>query len=691
MKALYDEKTDNAASCMTEILQEDSSQKQALVQLWKRNVYFANGMQSLGSFGGYPSRETSDSTTTRGFSLSGQANAFVTNEIAPIIRTLVSYITRSRPSVEIFSADKTQGSRLSARISQKIMEAKYDLDHEQESSRQFAYWGLVTGSAFRKDYWDQSSGPEIELPVYDELGNEIIDPNTGEPVTELNVTGNNRVSIKSGFSVGLDFTADSFHDMGYIHESYMADVEWVREAFDVEAPGFTGKAKKVVADGVVGLNLQTLEELKTATPGKLGDSSTTKSNREKVCVHEFYVKPTLTWREGRLIIMANNMALYDGPSPYVFKSLETIWHPYTAWFFEPFVGRVYGKSLVEELIAPQRRLNEINKAIIKNANTVAQVDVLVSELAQMTAGVFGGGGSKVYKWSGVGPEPKKWQGESLPAQFFNERAQIIEQMVRIAGTNFVMSGNVPTGVTAAAALELLMNNATSQQSDTLIAWERAHENAYTIKLNLLKKFGEYPNKNVADYLRSISGDALMTEIDAFKGTDIADGVTLKIETGSMIPKLEKFKRESMMQLMKEGALGPVGEDSPRGSLLREKIQREMGIFDLDVDDTQDVKKAKWENDRMLEGQMPDPQPYDNHGIHIYVLTGWMKDPLYIERASPEVKMLAMQHLQWHQEQQATQQQQQMMQAQMAQNPQLAAESLPLPEEQVLEEEALPLQ
>jgi len=672
LKDLYDNRPDFVLSCIKELLQENDNVKTQLVNVWKRNIYFTNGIQNMTSGGSF----VIDNGTTQTVNHGGgnRKNTYNTNEIYQIVRTLVSYMTRARPAVDVFSANKSENSKLSAQMVNKVFEAKYDLDDELENSRVAAYWGLTTGTVFRKDYFDYSLGYEVQLPQYDELGNPVIDPETGEPVIDSQMSGNNSVAIKTGFNVGFDFLASTFDDTGFIHESYLADVEWIREAFDQEKEGFTGRASSVVADGKIGLSLLSLEELKTAAPGTRTMGTSMFSNREKAMVTEFFVKPNRDYPEGRLLILAGEQLVYDSVSPYCFKNMQGIWHPYTPWVFEPFIGRLFGKSLVEDLISSQMRLNEINGAILENANTLAKTDVLVSELAKMKQGVFAGGGSRVYSWSGLGPEPKKWAGVALPEQFFKERQELLDGMVRRAGTNFVMSGNPPPGVTAGAALELLLQNATSQQSDTMTAWEKFHEKAYSRKINVIKKFSQYPDDNIRNYLLSLTGDALNEEIDAFIGSDIADGVTIKIESGSMIPKMEKFKRDTMMTLLKEGALGPVQEDSPRGAVLREKIQKEMGVFGFDLEDSKDVEKAKWENERITRKEMPDPQLYDNHQIHIYVLLTLMKDPLFIERGDQMAKGIAAEHLAWHQEQVAMAQMQE-QQAQMdAQMQQMGAEA-----------------
>lgn len=656
MKALYSEELDIVQGAIEELWSDDLSTKQRLVNVWKRNAYFVNGIQSV-QYGDNTAQEVGDQLIISRFQ-NPRFNMYITNEIEPIVRTLASYMTRARPAVDAFAADKSSRSKLSSDLAKQVLDAKYDLDKESANSRDAAYWAMVTGTVFRKDYWDYSLGTTIQIPQYDELGNPMVDPETGFPLISDQKVGDNNIAILTGFSMSFDWSATSFDELSWIGESYLAPVEWVHESFMQDGEGFTGRAEEVEADGQIGNSLESLEELKFAVPG-IRTPATKGVQIDKVLVREWYMKPNREWPEGRLVILAGKEIVFDGPSPYFFHNMEGGWHPYTCWNFEPFIGRLFGKSLIESLIPLQMRLNEINGAILENANTMAKPDWLIPDEAQLKMGVLTGGGGRIYrcKSHGLGFQPQRLQGVPLPAQFFNERQILIDEMVRIAGTNFVMSGQAPQGVTAAAAIDMLLQNASSQQSDVMVSWEKFHEQAYTKKLNVIKKFSQFPNQRLTDYLRAVTGDALQIEIEAFTGSEIADGVTLRIEAGSMIPKQEKAKQDAMKELLKQGALGPVAEDSPRGAVLRAKIQKELGVYDLDIEDEKDVEKAKWENARIQSDQMPDPQEIDNHAIHIYLHSGQFKDPLFIERASPEKKQLLMQHIQFHQQQMQLQQQQ----------------------------------
>lgn len=652
MKDLYRD-IDIASGKIDEMWQEDQQNKTSLCKLWERCASFANGNQMFNAV----NTGTAQITGSQFLISNNQDNRqqmYITNEIEPIIRTLISFLTRARPTVECFASSEDESSKLRARVAEKVLLAKYDIDKEQKNSRIAAYYALTFGTAIRKDFWDNSAGRDAEIPVYDELGNEVIDPETGEVQTQNQKTGDNAVAILTPMSMTFDWSVTEFDEQPFIIESYLMPIEWAKEVFSENAPGYTGKVESIDEGGGIGNSLTTLEQLKYATPFSYGYATKAKTSG-KVLVQECYVKPTSQMPHGRLIIKVSGLVVYDSwnggndlGSPYFMPFARTMWHPYSFFQYSPYIGRLLGKGLVESLIPQQMRLNEINGAILQNANTLAKVDILAAE-NQLKRGVINGAGGNIwtYKPRPDAPPPTKWQGIALPQQFFKEKQDLIEQMVREAGTNFVMQGQPPTGVTAASAIEQLLENANSQQSDLVNGFKGFHEDGFTKKLRIIRNFQKLPNEDLVDYIRTLDRDALDIEIQSFVGEDIGDGINLRIEEGSMIPKSEQAKRSFYIEMSK-GIMGKfLAEDGPRGEELRAEFFKRIGEGSFDTPESVDIEKAKWENDNMIKGLPAEVWEEDNHFLHYSCHISKMKNPKFLERASDEVKMAFQAHANEH--------------------------------------------
>lgn len=667
MKELYDT-IDKASPIIDELWRSDQQSKSELAQLWQRCAAFANGNQQTTSQNAQTA-QISGSQFLVSQSQDTRQQIYTTNEIESIKRTLVSYMTRSKPAVEVYASDDSDERKMSAMVGERVVEAKYDLDNEYTNAKLSAEIALIFGTVFRKDYFDSTLGREAEIPVFDELGNEVVDPMTGEVQMNSRKTGDSAVAILTPLSISFDWSYTDFNRLPWIQESYLMPIEWIHESFGQEGPGFTGKALQVTDGGEVGNSLMVLEQMKYATPYSYG-SSTRTNTKGKSLVIETYIEPNKSLPKGRLIIKAGGIDVYDSfnkgqdlGSPYFMPESPVMWHPYTMFQYAMYMGRMLGKSMVEGIIPQQMRLNEINGAILQNANTMAKADWL-SPVNCLKRGIINGGGGNVFTFQPhpSGLKPEKLNGVALPTQFFKEKQDLIDQMVREVGTNFVMQGQAPTGVTASSAIEQLLENSTTQQSDLMNCWEKFHEQAYSKKLRVIRNFNDLPNQDIVDYLRNQNRDNLELEIKSFVGQDLGDGLSLKIEAGSTVPKSAKFSKDLYKELATEGLLGPVGEDSPRGARLRKELLSKFGEKGFDIDESADVEKANWENVRMLKSMPVEVWEEDNDEIHLSCHISKCKDPKFLERATDQVKQFYMDHIAAHKQsmaQKAAMQQQQM--------------------------------
>lgn len=653
---------------MDELYQDEQKYKQSWARQAKRNVAFANGDQNPAW--GAPETVFVNSQPTTLVSDNRQ-NMYCTNEIEPVIRTLVSYMTRSQPDPDAVAASQMPEDKNIAAVAEKINKAKYDIDNEYQNSCDAAFWALTTGTVFGKDFWDGSLGDNVG--VFDpETGDAKIDPMTGQPVTRK--SGMNNVAMLTGMTVGLDHSLTDFNMMPYINETYLIDVDWAREAFDVNAPGYTGKASQIKEDNGVSGTVQTLEEMKFSIPYLTSGGGTYKS-KGKCLVREWYVRPNRQWPKGRMIIKAGSEIVYSSDvatgSPYFMPFAQQMWHPYTVFKYENYVGRFLGKSLVEQLVPLQMRVNEINGAILENANTLAKPNILAAE-NQLKKGIINGRGANIYTYKivpGASP-PTAMQGVPLPAQFFTELQSLIDRIVRIAGTNFVMQGQTPSGVSAASAISQLLENAANQQSDLMNRWEKFHEQRFTKKIRLIKKYNEVPDSALNQQIKMMTKDCLDLQIQDFVGAqDLSDGIYLKIEQGSMIPKSDVSKREGYKEVM-NGPFAPMLQDpSPKGDKLRSQLMEKMDLDPLDTEESVEIKKAKWENDRILKNLPVQVSPYDIGPVHLPCHISQIQDPKFLETAPEQVKMALDAHIQQHQaieNQKAAEAKQAAMQDQMEQ-------------------------
>jgi hypothetical protein len=157
-------------------------------------------------------------------------------------------------------------------------------------------------------------------------------------------------------------------------------------------------------DSATGDVIGMFEQLKYATPIYSIFGGGRGPMKDKTLVHEIYVRPNDEFPNGRLLIVAGCQLVYAYDSPYFFGAEPIQWHPYKFYSYEPYIGRFWGKSLVEQLVPIQVRINEINTAIIHNANTLAKPNICAAE-KQLKRGILNGEGANVYTYNMVPNAP----------------------------------------------------------------------------------------------------------------------------------------------------------------------------------------------------------------------------------------------------------------------------------------------
>jgi len=665
MKALYSNDTSKIEDAVKNLFRDDQGYKTTLAQVWLRNINFANGNQFF-NYNAAPAFY-GNNPILQGSQNIGMGQLLATNEIEPILRTMVSFLTRAKGAIEVFPADKTDQGRYRAKLAEQIHNIKYEIDNEVMKSQMAAHWAMVCGTVIRKDFWDYTVTKDAEWIVHDEFGNEVTDPQTGQVMTKRSRIGSNAVSINTPFTISTDPEETERDNLPWILETYIKPIEWAREAYNKQEEGYTGKAHLIGEDSATGDVIGMFEQLKYATPIYSIFGGGRGPMKDKTLVHEIYVRPNDEFPNGRLLIVAGCQLVYAYDSPYFFGAEPIQWHPYKFYSYEPYIGRFWGKSLVEQLVPIQVRINEINTAIIHNANTLAKPNICAAE-KQLKRGILNGEGANVYTYNMVpnAPPPFVMQGTPLPAQFFEEKQQLIDAMVRIVGTNFVMQGKPPSGVTAAAAIEQLLENANTQQSMVVQGWEEFHGLAYTSKLRLLRDFLKNPDPAIDDYLRTMAPDALQFQLKSFKGEDLSEGIGVRIVQGSMVPKSETAKRSMYNDMVKNGIIIGLNEDSPRGEKVREQYLEKMGLEGFETEQSVQAKRAQWENENMMQGIPAHVSKYDVTPVHMGTHLTTYLSPEFQERATPEQRQLFETHMQEHEMAEQQKQEQSQMQAMAAQ-------------------------
>jgi hypothetical protein len=552
----------------------------------------------------------------------------VTNMIFPIVQTCTSILTKNKPNADIAPNSDSPIDEQAAKLAARVQDAKWEMDDEQLNLIKAAKIAELCGTVFRKDYWDPSKGPEVE--VKDEKG---LPKYTGR-------AGDSAVEIKTPFDVIPDI-----YNGSWFVEAYIQPLSWIRDKYDKEGDGYTGRVDQVHEEK----DLSPLLGLKARLSNSSGfvnfqGGSATVDMKDVAVVKECYIKPTKRHPRGLMVVVADGKTLYAGPSPYFDANDSDSWHPYTEFFWEGNPFRYHGLSLVENIVPLQRRLNSIDSLIILSRMTMVAPQWLIPTGCGVPEGsITGAPGLNIYynPTGASGAAPTRQPGVGLPADIYRERESCIREMHMIAGDNEVLQGVKPAGVNTAAALQMLLEQSFSKYSPLVHEWERFIEKGQQKKLRLIQSRYKEPRPALINRMRELNRENLNVQIQAFIGADLRDNVNVRIEAGSSIPRSKIMEQETYKQLAMGGMFGPI--DPIQNPMGNQEFLEKFGISPIKSEMNTDVKKAKFVVavlTMLNRGQLgpesyPQLQEFERNpqsiGVHLKVLTDAMKSPEFEDK------------------------------------------------------------
>lgn len=656
---------------------KDSTQKQQLSYHWERNSLMLDGRQWL----------VFDGTEATGGLWKrlevSRANEYiprpVTNYLFDAYQTLKSYVVKNKPRSTVYPNTRSFRDRNASKIAELCIEANWERLKEQPNYEYAAACCVTYGTVFKKDYWDttevsMAKVPKMEqVPTVDPMtgqqtGVEEVqakDPETGEPTFEEMPLGDVNTDIVEPYRIALDPMANDIHKIRWIMEYSIQPLTWIKEVYGREGEGYTGKALEVTEESALSGSLRRFYQLKNSSgvrsriEGGASTGGTDENLTNSAVVKEYYERPSSQYPNGRMVVVANNLTLYAGDSPYTGPDLGD-WHPYSECRWEIVPGRFWGKSPLDAACEIQKQINSIDAVIILTRKTMAIPQKLIPNGTGIAHGSWTGRpGQEIYYRDTGGEPPKTLPAEGVDSTVFQERLQRVEDLKNITGAIDILKGDRPDGITAASALELLYEVGTGKLFPVLDRWKNFVESSQKKQLKVIAKRYREPRPAFIQLLKSKNSDLSEEAINQFIGTDLYDNCNVIVEAGSNITKLQAAKKQELREAAQAGILGL---ESPSN---RAEYQRQMGITGFDNDVGPDTRRAEWEN-ALLDNldNSPDNKPVvldvDEHQIHMDVLATRMKEQSWME-LSPTIQQAYTLHYMEHEQKKIEKEQAQAMQ------------------------------
>jgi hypothetical protein len=676
-------------SKINDFYMQDTAVKQQLTWTWERNQLMLDGKQWIvydpdaANGGMWKTARVSDSNK--------YIPRPVTNYLFDVYQTLKSYVIKNKPRSAVTPNTQEYKDKVAAKIATLILETNWVRLKEQYNYETAAASLVTYGTVFKKSYWDTSSLSLVKVPrmvpspITDPASGQVVgvtqipatDPQTGDELFDELPLGDVNTYVIEPFRLALDPLAVNFHEARWIMECSIQPLEWIRETYAKSGEGYTGKAEEVKEEKELNGSLRRWYQLRTSSGTKDGRFSSSQGSTSSdinvencAVVKEYYERPTAKYPKGRLIVVAGDIVVFSGPSPYEGPE-QGDWHPYSECRWEMTPGRFWGKSPLDDVIEIQKTINSIDSVITLTRKTSAIPQKLIPTGLGISPGQWTGrpGEQVFFRPDGTGAMPQTVPGVGVDPSVFSERAQRVSDLKDISGAIDILRGDRPPGVNAASALSLLYEVGTGKLFPILDRWKMFVESDQKKQLRLIAKFYKEPRPAFVKMLASHNSDLAPSDINQFIGSDLYDNCNVIVEAGSNIPKLQAAKQSMLMELAQMGMLNLQDPTN------RAKFQEDLGIKGYNGDVEPDVKRAEWEND-LIDNLMhsPDNKPVvlavDNHQLHITTHENRMKSPTFMSLPF-QIQQAYMEHVQQHEQMQA-----QAMQAQMLQNQAMAPHGSP---------------
>lgn len=522
----------------------------------------------------------------------------VDNRILPIVTSRAARKVKNRPSFIATPFTGAEADVDAARITEKVMEYDWVYLDLQQKLFQAELFADIVCAGFWKIYWDSSKGESAEFVF---RGEEVMRDQDGRPLKTERVAevfpeglpeglsaktvaiGDACVDVVSPFHFYPDPLATNMSELERAFEEKLRSPEYVKERYGVDLQADT----EVPAGPVESRMFASLLP--------------TGSDYQAVKLFERWVTPCSKYPKGQKVVWAQDQILEVDNEP-----VDPM--PYVMFSGIKVPNRFWPTAITSQLRGPQVNLNKIKSQIQENANRIGNPSILKSRQANVSyTGVPGE--EVLYDSTVTDAVPQYLQPPEVPTYVKEQEARIVDAMAEISGQREVSNATVPTGVTAASAINLLQEADDTRIGPEIQDMEFSLGQAGTKLVRLRATF------NTDERIMRIAGEDENWDIFQFRNTMMGKEPTVECQAGSAMPRSKAAKQAAMLEVLQTAFQYGVHID-PR-DLRRFFKDYEVGALDrLFATLSTTEQQIQRENRQMAQGMAVPINEYDEDQDHI---------------------------------------------------------------------------
>lgn len=553
------------------------------------------------------------------------------NRITGIVSKELARMTKQKPAWQVVPVSAESSDLQAAETGEKVLEYLWRHLYMRKKLMSALRWASITGNGFWKICWDSALGEKVSI-VADHEGSPVLHGETGAPMKPEHfgegipeglqqktiATGDVHVETVSPFEMLIDPIAKELQDAEWCIQQAVKSPEYVKQHFGVDVDPDTD----ISSGSTEARMFPTLE----------GSGS---SQYRGVKLSEYWCKPNTTHPDGRRAVWAKGKMLSEGPNPY--KEL-----PYVHFQGIPVPGNIWAMGMVELLRGPQVELNKTRSQIVENAQRIGNPAILKSR--QANTQYSGVPGEQIdFDDTTQNAVPTYLQPPQMPQYVLQQQDRIEQSLQEISGQHEVSNAQVPAGVKAASAINLLQEADDTRLGPAIYDMEETLGRAGSMLLKLVAEYWSDERTIL------IAGEDHAMDAMVFKGAALKENTHVEVQSGSAFPKSKAAKQAAIQDMLNLYFQYQGGQPMNKRQL--GKVLRDLeagGLERLFGDLSSDEGQINRENQQLSEGQPLPVNSYDNNQAHIEGHTEFQKGPSYL-RLGPVVAQVMEQHVQQHRE------------------------------------------
>lgn len=561
------------------------------------------------------------------------------NKLIRPVETVVSMLTQSSLEGRATPNSDLPEDEDAAALSEIVLHLVWEKPLNMPSKlRDVAMLGCIAGTVAVEIEYGPTDLP-VSVPIFKRkrVANPYADLDESQPATvevETDEVAEYRSTPKmdlqarvwSFFHLTPDPAATSPDDMTWIARSSFEDVDWIRENFDKDEPGYYPENLDNLRSDTAGRTslywwYKIADIIETPayyqhgggfTPNSFQTQGGAPANQTVFTVID--VKPTSEFPRGRTLILAGGKLIYCGDSRCYIPHPSTggwrypwRWHPYAFWGWLRVPGRFWHVPLLSEIVPLQKKINSIDALVHANRQHMALGQWSLPFHCKVPEGMPSGIPGEHFRWRAVAglPGPEKVDHKPLPAELLAERAQLERSIDHIAASGLTENMQVSrSAARAASILEHLRQERLRSKVGMLQEYEVFLENiAQNILIEIQHNLVE-GDEELLSRIAAAAREHSLSAVQSFTGASLRDHHAIKIDVVTAAMRSPEAQVERAAEFAR---LAPqLAQLAPAE---REGVMRAMGI-DRFVKNSEQVS-VRWARrliSRIVGGQIRDLTP-----------------------------------------------------------------------------------